>query len=284
MARSISALCSLIMVACLSPGVTEPSPPRESNPSASSSSAGSSRWAARPPISYPPLTDYGSRATVVADGLRVIDKIGVLHFYDDIPPEFPIYLSEGTEVFLTSGPVSHSGLDWYEVYFSWVPADLPYFTEVTYGWLQAGPEGEDPTNLRIDPPRCPATLTPEILGPMRSLPRIQCLGTDSQTLTGVLQECTSASVLTGKPEWHFPECFDLSSSAAGISGLSVFLPPEIDTAGLRSGQKVKVVGHIDDPAAAQCERRGTGVESLESAFLQQGCRGAFVVSSIDAVH
>jgi hypothetical protein len=232
---------------------------------------------ARPPVSYPPLTDYGSRATVIVERLEVLDFIAVID-YPGAAAQVPISLGNGTEVLLSKGPLSGGGLDWYEVYFGWVPTDAPYFTDVTYGWVAAGPTGQPPTSIHIDPPHCPDTVSPDVVGGMSSLARLECLGTHPQQLRGVLDECSFANL--GKPEWQFTECRDLLNLDGTASGLTIFFRRQRDTAGLHVGQVVRVEGHVDDSAASKC-RQPSGGFPVEDAAVVLRCRSAFVVSEVE---
>jgi hypothetical protein len=231
----------------------------------------------RPPLSYPPLTDAGSRATVIVDRLRVHDLASCTDF------EVVAELGEGTEVLLADGPLANEGLDWYWVYFSWLPADPPYFADITFGWVAAGPTGQRPTSISIEPPRCPDTVTANVVGAMSSLARLQCLGTGPHEVTGVIQGCTDYFV-TGEPEWLFTECLNLFNPDGTPSNLFIFFPPDLDTAGLDQGDVVRVVGHVDDLAASEC-RVAADVPTTEPAWRERElvlrCRSAFVVSEIE---
>jgi hypothetical protein len=127
-----------VVVAACARGTITPSPSVAHSPQASPTLE-ISAIPTRPPLSYPPLTDSGSRATVIVDRLQVLDRLALVEFPGGASPR--IALGKGTEVLLTDGPLPNAHLDWYEAYFSWLPADLPYFEKVTFGWVAAGPAG-----------------------------------------------------------------------------------------------------------------------------------------------
>jgi hypothetical protein len=251
----------------------EPTPSASAAPEASASPAPSG-IPARPPLSYPPLTDSGSRATVIVDRLEVLDF--------PVNSAFVTELGEGTQVLLTEGPLSVEGLDWYEVSFSWLPSDPGYFADVTFGWVAAGPTGQPATSISIEPPRCPDSVTANVVGGMSGLARLQCLGTGPHEVTGVIHGCTDYYV-GGEPAWLFTECLNLLNLDGTFSNLFIFFPPGIDSAGYAEGDVVRVAGHVDDPAASECRvsNPDPAMAAVEPALQILGCRSAFVVSEIE---
>jgi len=230
--------------------------------------------AERPPLSFPPLTDAGSRATVIVDRLRV-------HGFASCDLEVVAELGEGTEVWLTDGPLANGGLDWYLVMFSWLSGDPPNSPDFTIGWVAAGPAGQRPTSISIEPPRCPDTVTANVVGAMSNLARLQCLGTGPHEVTGVIHGCTDVFV-SGEPAWLFTECLNLFNPDGTPSNLFIFFPPELDTAGLDPGDVVRLVGHVGDPAASECRAlTDVSITALERAGLVLKCRSAFVLSEIE---
>jgi hypothetical protein len=268
-----------VFVAACANSTTLPTPSTAPSPQ-TSSTPGSTAIPARPPLSYPPLTDTGSHATVIVDRLQVIDRLAVVEFPAN--PESLAGLGRGTEVLLTDGPLPHAHLDWYHVYFSWLPGDPPYFEDVTFGWVAAGPTGQPPTSIRIEPPRCPETVTANVIGGMSILARLQCLGTGPHEVSGVIHGCTDYYV-EGQPVWLFTECLNLVNPDGTPSGLFLFFPPEIDSARYHEGDVVRAVGHIDDPAASECRPTNPypAINPFEQMSLVRQCRSAFVLSEIE---
>jgi hypothetical protein len=271
-------LLTVVVAACAS-GTTTPSPSVAPSLPASAAPVPSA-IPARPPLSYPPLTDFGSHATVIVDRLQVIDRLAVLEF-----PYNPVSLAglgRGTEVLLTDGPLPHAHLDWYQVYFSWLPEDPPYFADVTFGWVAAGPTGQPPTSISIEPPRCPDSVTANVVGGMSILARLQCLGTGPHEVSGVIHACTDYYV-EGQPAWLFTECLNLVNADGTPSDLFLFFPPQLDTAGLDEGDVVRMVGHVDDPVASECRPTNPypSIHPFEQASLVLRCRSAFVLSEIE---
>lgn len=228
---------------------------------------------ARPPLSYPPLTDTGSRAAVIVDRLEVRDF--------PVNSVFVTELDKGTEILLTQGPLASDGMDWYEVFFSWLPSDPGNFADVTFGWVAAGRTGQPATSISIEPPRCPDSVTASVVGGMSGLARLQCLGTGPHEVTGVIHGCTDYYV-NGEPAWLFTDCLNLLNLDGTPSWLYLFFPPPLDPAGFAEGDVVRVVGHVDDPAALECrETHPDAATAVRQASVVLGCRSAFVVSEIE---
>jgi len=275
-------LVTLVSTGCASGTTTSTSPTPSIIASAeASSTAAQSAIPARAPLSYPPLTDSGSRATVIVDHLQVLDRLAVVEYPLNL--ETVAHLGRGTEILLTDGPLPNQGLDWYLVYFSRLPTDPPFFTDVTYGWVAGGPTGETPTSMSIEPPRCPDTVTADVIGGMSRLARLSCLGTGPHEVTGVIHGCTDYYVY-GQPAWLFTECLNLFNLDGIPTNLFLYFPPAIDTTKFDAGgDVVRVVGHVDDPLASECQPANPypPIKSFEQASLVEQCRVAFVVSEIE---
>lgn len=268
-----------VVVAACGRGTTVPSPSVAPSPQASPTLE-LRVIPTRPPLSYPPLTDSGSRATVIVYRLQVLDRLALVEFPNGAAPR--IALGEGTEILLTDGPLPNAHLDWYLAYFSWLPSDQPYFQDVTFGWVAAGPTGQPPTSIHIEAPRCPASVDAKVIGGMSILARVQCLGTGPHEVSGVIHGCTDHSV-DGAPAWLFTKCLSLVDADGTPTGLFLFFPPQLDSAGLVDGDVIHAVGHIDDPIASECRLPNPypGISPFEHASLVTQCRSAFVVSEIE---
>lgn len=271
---------TLVVAACAS-ATTTPTPSVAPSPQASETAAASA-IPIRPPLSYPPLTDSGPSATVIVDRLEVVDFLAVIDFPRNFNPQSAVDLGRGSEVLLTYGPLSAHGRDWYEVYFRWLPADLPYFTDVTFGWVSAGPAGQLPTNISIRPSRCPDAVTATVVGSMSSLARLQCLGKGPHEVAGVIHGCADPPI-PGNPAWLFEECLNLVNPDGTPSNLFIFFPPGLDRARLAEGDVVRAVGHVDDPDALTCRPADPPVSEAERAELVLDCRTAFVLSEIEVI-
>lgn len=247
----------------------------------------------RPPFDFPPLTDSGSLATVLIEDLRV-------HEYADSAFDAPVSLSVGTQVLVSMGPVANGGLDWYEVYFSALDTDGPMYETFRVGWVAAGPTGQPPSTLRIHPPRCPQAMTVAGLGAMTGHARLGCLGTGSYELVGFLSTCTDYSTGGAEPAWLFITCVHLRDAGAAPwtppatwEPLFVYWPPDLDTQMHASLDGfVRLVGHFDDPIAAECRTdeppvTTDGVDPTvterDQAYVILRCRSQFVVSDVGAV-
>lgn len=168
------------------------------------------------------------------------------------------------------------------MYFSWLPTDPPFFTDVTYGWVAGGSSGETPTSISIEPPRCPDPVTANLIGGMSRFARLHCLGAGPHEVTGLIHGCTDYYVY-GEPAWLFTECLNLVNLDGTPSNLFLYFPPEIDSAPDNAGgDVVRVVGHVDDPLASECRPANAypPIRSFEQASLVEQCRVAFVVSEI----
>jgi hypothetical protein len=275
-------LVTLVAAGCASGTTTSTRPTSSIIRSPLASSAPSqSAIPPRAPLSYPPLTDSGSWATVTVDHLQVLDRLAVVEYPEN--HETLAHLGRGTEVLVADGPLANQGLDWYQVYFSWLPTDPPFFTDISYGWVAGGSSGETPTSISIEPPRCPDAVSANVIGGMSRFARLHCLGTGPHEVTGVIHGCTDYYVY-GEPAWLFTECLNLFNLDGTPSNLFLYFPPVIDTTMFDAGgDVVRVVGHVDDPLASECQPANPypPIKSFEQASLVEQCRVAFVVSEIE---
>jgi hypothetical protein len=225
----------------------------------------------RQPLDYPPLTDYGARASVLVDTLTVHDFAG---------PVFAVVteLEAGTEVFLASGPLSNAGQDWYEVYFSGLPEDSDQFGDFTTGWVATGPTGETPDSVRFGPLTCPDVLTADLVGGMTNFARLQCLGTDPIEVSGNLYGCTDGGEPNGSG------CLNLRNSETAPYSLWLYFASDFDTTGLEAWSSiVRVVGHVDDSSSADCARGLDAATDIERAWAVLECRGHFVLTDFEVI-
>jgi hypothetical protein len=228
---------------------------------------------ARAPVHHPPWTDAGSMATVLTPRLAVRDFAGGI--FDKLTE-----LRTGTEVFVAFGPLANEGLDWYEVVFTAIAGDPDNWGDSGRGWVAAGPTGADTTSLRIDPPRCPDQVTAAAIGPMSTLTRLQCLGTDSYELSGVIRGCTDYF----ETQWLMIQCVNLGTEHGTVTDLYLHFPPELVAPETHEGDIVRLVGHVDDPRASKCHD-GVSTEppippALVDAWSVLNCRGSFVVTEL----
>lgn len=218
-------------------------------------------------------------ATVTAERLRMLDFVGVIDW-----PNYPIdsqlrnELGMGTSVLLSKGPVPSDGIQWYEIYFTPIAAEP--FKDLGYAWISGGSAGAQPTNIRIGSLRCPDAPTPGVLASMTIHARLGCLGSADIELRGMLDECTPVPQGLGMTLWDYTTCFDLLDATGSSAPLWIFFPPDVDTARLRAGQSVRVVGHVDDAAAATCRSNRLGAPPVADDHQVVICRGAVVVTEV----
>jgi len=229
------------------------------------------------------IPDMGRRATVTATGPPVRGYYGA----DRNPP----VLATGTELLLKTGPVAEDGYDWYEAYFQAGPSGNQIIPESA--WVAAGLTGQERTLMEIGPLRCPAVpTTVALLGSMTDLARRECLSDDSFEVHGVAENCYLDGIHAYfvEPAWlGGPFCQYRAIELGTNVSLPIHLPPSLlipDT--LIRGDLVRIVGHVNDPAAEDCTLVPTGeIESTDSQAalaLQQAilaCRSAFVVSELE---
>jgi hypothetical protein len=192
---------------------------------------------------------------------------------------------------LRDGPVAEDGYDWYFAYFQAGIDENQLVPESA--WVAAGPTGLAPTLIEIGPLRCPPVpMTIALIGSMTDLARRECLGDGSFEVHGVAENCYLDGIhpYVVEPAWlGGPFCQYRAIELGANVSLPIHIPPSLripDT--LIRGDLVRIVGHVNDPAAGDCALVPTGeidtTEAQAALALQQAilaCRSAFVVSELE---
>ena len=236
----------------------------------------------RAPLILPiEIPDVGPRATVQVAGLKV-------RYYPGARSAVGLVLGAGSELLLMSGPASVDGYDWYEVYFRALPGDLGFNQGVGSGWVAAGAAGQPPTFIQIGPSRCqkvPVTIA--LLGSMTDIARSQCIGAAPFEVHGMIQTCYEGpeTPYTYEPAWFGFSCYYVVELGTAVSLPMHFAPSVSVPPVLALGDLVRLVGHVNDPAAADCRVVPQGGVPTDFAADQQifglSCRSAFVVTEIE---
>ena len=190
------------------------------------------------------------------------------------------------------GPVDADGFGWYPVRplgsreLPPVPSE-PFAPGDNLGWVAAGSEGQ--AFLELMPPRCtegdPDLVTLQTLMPWEQL---ACYGNRSFAIEGTYGcgGCGGLFPGTFEPEWlASPMNFDLLSVDANqrMGPMTLNFPPD-GPERPEAGTIVRVTGHFDDPAAAECTvAPGDPPVARDQRTAQLYCRARFVVESIEVL-
>ena len=188
----------------------------------------------------------------------------------------------GFLAYIVDGPVAADGYDWYKV--APFPPTLSDVVEShpEYGWLAAAGKDGEPWIAPWEG-ACPQ---PNWDGMMLSqrLVALSCWGGADITLDGTL-DCHTSSQPGGEPTWLWTvPCWlvgpDYGDLLAG--GIALYFPPDVE-ANPRDVTRVRVTGHLDDPAAETCTLvpfPGGLDEVPHPERVRLGCRLTFVVTEI----
>jgi hypothetical protein len=235
------------------------------------------------------IPDMGRRATVITPGPRVREFPGVPEFVG--PPENrSLVLGSGSELLLRDGPVAADGYDWYLAYFQ-RSIDQTQFGPQS-AWVAAGPSGQEPTLMEIGPLRCPVVpMSVALLGSMTDMARRDCLRDSSFEVHAVLEQCYMDGLhpFVEEPGWLGRFCPYLAYELGTSVAVAIHFPPSLLLpSGLSRGDVVRMVGHVNDPAADDCRLvpGPDGDPAYEASPVDQQqtlltCRAQFVVSEIE---
>ena len=238
----------------------------------------------RAPLRLPAsIVDLGRRAIVQVPNLRVRGYIGL---NSDIQAQ----LGLGSELLLRMGPISADGYDWYSVNYQPIyESEAPLDQGGGYGWVAAGLAGDPPTFIAIGPARCQQVpVTTVLIASMTELAVSECLGDDSYELHAVVQTCYEGPVtpFAYEPAYLGFSCYFIYELGT-TTWLSIHIPPSLAVpATFGRGDVVRVVGHVHDPAASDCQVTTTeAVDPASIAIEQQifslSCESAFVLSELE---
>lgn len=187
----------------------------------------------------------------------------------------------GFLAYIVDGPVAADGYDWYQV--ALFPPTLSDVVEEhpRFGWLAAAGKDREPW---ITPwgGGCPELSWDGMMLSQRFV-MLSCWGGADLTLEGTLRSCDTYGPLSGEPSWLYTVRCHLVGPDYGellAGGLMLYFAPDIHVpAG--DGARVRVTGHLDDPAADNCtEDPFPGTEPTHADLVRLWCRLKFVVTEI----
>jgi hypothetical protein len=237
----------------------------------------------RAPLRLPAsILDFGSRATVQVANLRVRQYVGT-------SAPIQVQLAMGSELLLRSGTITANGYAWYAVNYQPLNDEPSLEEGGGYGWVAAGLAGEPPTFIDIGPVRCPEVpVTTSLIASMTELAIWQCLSGATYELHAVVQTCYEGPITpyTYEPAYMYFSCYSVFELGTTV-WLQIHIPPSlVIPLTLGRGDVVRVVGHVNDPAAADC--RVTSTEAIdpvsidiEDQVFRSSCQSAFVLSELE---
>jgi hypothetical protein len=275
------------------PVSAEPSAAASAGPSTPPGSAEPSADVAPEPVVDPPdgILPPGSVARVLVDGLRVREE-------PTTGAALVTTLANGELVAIGHGylmpdlgPRGADGFIWYPVRSLGIdelpPVGSPPFeVSADIGWVAAS----DSTTpfLELVPPRCTdAEPTLALLQSLVEWERLACYGDRSITIEGVYGcgGCGGLQPGTFTPEWlAHPMNFDLLSVEPQdrIGPFALRFPPDIERP--EAASILRVTGHFDDPASAECVYEpGDPPNPIDATSARFYCRTQFVVESIEVL-
>jgi hypothetical protein len=198
----------------------------------------------------------------------------------------PVVVNAGWTVMAFDGPIAADGYDWYLVQL-----DAGYPGSAHVGWA-ATPQSGDPWLVPADdecPSEVPDLETAIATGPLRLL---YCFGDEPLSFEGYVVQGFGCNVIGRfEPEWLAHPCANMSfispvASSDGDGRLFLHFPaPGVTnpTLELNAGQRVRIVGHFDDPAAKTCVIEADTVTAADPAAGIARCRARFAVTEVDAI-
>lgn len=199
--------------------------------------------------------------------------------------EIRLNQGEGVLLFVLDGPIAADGYDWYLVApFLEAVDDVVRGPLPGIGWVAAGTQGEDWIAPRTDACADRRTSLEAMLftPPLLSL---ACFGDRELVFEGLFGECTYVTPGTVSPSWLAPTTFCSlhSERPTDIAGPFRFqvVPGALDIPPSR-GQRIRVTGQFDHPAAQDCEHHPLeGEEARPHEQVVLDCRSNFVATRID---
>ena len=226
--------------------------------------------------------DYGARATVAVDRLRV-------RYQPSTEYDVATVITAGQEILILSGPITAEDYEWYLVELP-NPEDED---EVTMGWVAAVPAGADGQAdawlIRIGPLNCPpeAVDTP-MLARMTEYAITQC-DVQVSAVQGLVDSCyqDGYTPFYFKPDWAGYSCWFLRDRKSTWR-LQVFFPPEMERQVPERGDIVTLSGGlgIEADTYGPCTVTTSGYDIPEEQLATQQeifearCRTKFVVTAV----
>jgi hypothetical protein len=183
--------------------------------------------------------DYGARATVVTDRLRI-------RYSPTTDGDAAGVITAGQEMLILSGPITADDFEWFYVEL----VNPPKPEEFMGGWVAAVPapaesQPDDARLIRIAPLNCPpgAVDTP-MLARLTSYAIVEC-DVQVSTVEGLVDTCYEGGYgpYTHEPEWAYFSCFYLRDRERTWS-LPVYFPPEMEKKLPDRGDLVTITGSL----------------------------------------
>lgn len=292
---------AFLLVACSStvspPEVSDASPARSSSPTPEAF-----RTVEPTPsrADSTPAPSEGANSALAPDSVaKVVTTDLVVRSHPEISDESEIFtppLTAPTLLYVTDGPITSNGYEWYQVqpfgmhYLDFMQAAPPF------GWVAAASrEGEAwiaPTALDCPEPEIEAVRS------MGEVARFACYGNEELTIEGQFGGCFVADPAIITPEWLFqtgcalvppgyregdivPDPGPLHMRFTGEVGMPYGTPEAL----------IAATGHFDDPAARACRSTATDVSlgipvtwAEEPSQVVLWCRAQFVVTRVALIN
>ena len=242
----------------------------------------------------------GGVVVVTADTLRLREQATVDSPQRRVLGRGDLLVVGPTFLYPAFGPAEADGFTWYPVAVLTVdelpaPGGAPLAREDA-GWVAVG-DGQSEWLELLDPRCTDDGPTLQHLGSLTEWERLACYSDRQVTVEGVLGcgGCGGTIGGTFSPEWlAYPAGFDFLSVEPQdyIGPLSLRWPPDGPERPDEPGVApiLRVTGHFDDPAAAECRHTwisdvsGEQVETrTEPAISELFCRSNFVVESFEVI-
>ena len=233
----------------------------------------------------------GSVVRVLTDGLRMREQPSTESTLVDNLPVDQLLLVGFAAQRSDWGPIGVEGFAWYPVIrlgeLTALPplADGPLVTTSAAGWVAAGDDTE--AFIQLVEPRCPPRpVSLATLDAMQPWEQLACFGPEQITLEGTYGcvGCEGPVPGTFEPGWLAQPSHSGYLSVdpnARIGPFAMRFAPA-GPAAPTVGQILRVVGHFDDPAAAECAiSPGDPPVPLDPLATGLYCREQFVVESFE---
>lgn len=226
--------------------------------------------------------DYGARATVVTDRLRI-------RYVPSTDGDAAGVVTAGQEMLILSGPITSDGFEWY-----FVELANRAESDIAQAWVAAVPspsdnQPHDAWLIEIEPLKCPpdAVGTP-MLARLTEYAIIEC-DVQVSTVEGLLDTCYEGPLTpyTYEPAWAWFSCYYLRDEEATWA-LPVYFPPEMADQAPERGDIVTLTGSLGidtdkyGPCTVTTTEPGFPAKALarEQLIFAASCPTKFVVSGV----
>jgi hypothetical protein len=183
--------------------------------------------------------------------------------------------------------------DWYLV-----QAQEAMSAEHIFGWVPiARGESVAPTLTEVPAPDCQLDVNAFYVLSLHPQRRLECLGDQPVTIEGfaIDRRADLMSPYAGEPAWlaQWPRLEVSSAIGPAVTGISVWahVPPDLEVdiptsdREAHEGTLLRITGHLDDPASAECQRtpRAAPYPELDDLLSERWCRQRFVVDTVEII-